>query len=34
LRVALNGRADPVSFGDPRTNGDQARANKSKTRKT
>jgi hypothetical protein len=34
LRVALNGRADPVAFGDPPTNGDQARANKYRTRKT
>ncbi len=34
LRVALKGRSDPVPFGNSSTNGDQARANKSKTRKT
>lgn len=34
LRVALNGHADPVACGDPPANGDQAGANKSKTRKT
>ena len=33
LRVALNGSADLTTFGQPPTNGDQARANKSKTRK-
>lgn len=34
LRVALSGRADPVAFGDTHANGDQARANKCKTKKT